>query len=50
MTAAALLAAFSHIESTDIGKLIVPELLAKVKIEMDELGKGSQSQKDTGSF
>ena len=59
MTAAALLAAFRHIETADIGKLIMPELLAKVKIEIDDLtphlrildmGKGSQSQKDTGSF
>ena len=59
LTAASLLAAIKHFRNPDIKKIIVPELYAKVenelqalepKLQLLNLGKGSQSQKDTGSF
>ena len=59
LTAASLLSATKHFRNPDIKKIIVPELYAKVENELQALepklqllnpGKGSQSQKDTGSF
>ena len=59
MTAAALLAAVKHFRSSDMQNLMKADLYQKVKKEVDVLepvllalnfGKGSQSQKDTGSF
>ena len=56
LTAASLLAAIKHFRNPDIKKIIVPELYAKVenelqalepKLQLLNLGKGSQSQKDS---
>ena len=59
MTAAALLAAVKHFRSSGMQNLMKADLYQKVKKEVDVLepmllalnfGKGSQSQKNTGSF
>ncbi|CAE7266071.1 unnamed protein product [Symbiodinium natans] len=59
LTAAALSAAIEHFKKPEMKKLIVPEYYNKAEEEIKELepllallnlGKGSQSQRDTGTF
>ncbi len=59
LTAAGLLAAMKHLQSEDMKKLIAPQPYTKIEQEIKELepvlkllnlGKGSQQNKDTGSF
>ena len=59
LTAASLLAAIKNFHQPDMKKLIVPAVYEKIQTELKELeptlnllnlGKGSQTSKDTGSF